>query len=99
MRRFVTTRRHDDGALFVPAGVYHHPIALNVREGRNGPLPPEHAAGLVQFITAFPDRAAIAAIRAGIEAAGLSPAIEGGGFLVRDPWRCPLRVRAAPLVD
>jgi catechol 2,3-dioxygenase len=96
---FVVTRRLHDGALFVSAGGYHHHVALNVWESRNGPLPPEHAAGLVEFVVDLPDRAAVAATRARFEAAGLSPESDGEGFLVRDPWQNALRVRSTPAVD
>ncbi len=96
---FVMTRRRDDGALFISAGGYHHHLALNVWDSRNGPLPPEHAAGLVEFVVDLPDHAAVAATRARFEAAGLKPEIDGGSFLVRDPWRNALCVRTAPAVD
>ena len=85
------------GALFASAGGYHHHLGLNVWESKNGPLPPNTAAGLEQFVIELPREVDVAAARARVETAGLPVEPSGSAFVVRDPWQtaiCIAPVRA-----
>ncbi|MEX0589794.1 MAG: VOC family protein [Xanthobacteraceae bacterium] len=80
------------GALFVSAGGYHHHIGMNIWHSRNALPPAENAAGLVIFEVVVPDRAALAATKARLEAAGFETKQDGDGFQFRDPWQIAVRV-------
>jgi catechol 2,3-dioxygenase len=82
------------GALFVSAGGYHHHVGLNVWDSLNAPQPPASMAGLVEFVIALPDAAALAATRTRIEAAGGATEPAGRDLLVRDPWQNLIRLRS-----
>jgi catechol 2,3-dioxygenase len=79
------------GALFVSAGGYHHHVGLNTWHSLNGPPPAEGAAGLVVFEIVLPDRAALAAAKDRLRAAGYATTNDGDGFRVRDPWSAAIR--------
>lgn len=83
------------GALFVSAGGYHHHLGLNVWESKNGPLPPQDAAGLEEFVIELPNAAEIGDLRARVQLAGLPIEASDSGFVVRDPWQTAIRVAAA----
>ena len=83
------------GALFVSAGGYHHHVGLNVWHSLNAPPPAENAAGLAEFEIVVPDRAALKAAKARLEAAGFQPSGDADGFRALDPWQIPIRMRTA----
>ena len=83
------------GALFVSAGGYHHHLGMNVWHSLNAPPPAENAAGLVEYEIVVPDRAALAAAKSRLEAAGFAANADAGGFRFLDPWRIPVRMRLA----
>jgi catechol 2,3-dioxygenase len=80
------------GALFVAADGYHHHLGLNVWESLNGPLPPESAAGLEEFVIELPSEPDVAALRTRVEAAGLGMEARDRGFVVRDPWQTAVHI-------
>lgn len=49
------------GAVFLSAGGYHHHIALNVWESRDGSPPPAGSTGLYHVAILFPNRRELAA--------------------------------------
>ncbi len=78
--------REYPGALFVSAGGYHHHIGLNVWNSRGGATPPPTGVGLRAFELRLGDPAALAAVLARVEAAGVKPeSTPDGATLVRDP--------------
>ncbi len=72
-------------AAFLSAGGYHHHVAINTWRGEGVPPAPADAVGLRHW-TVVIDAAALAALRARMEAAGLESKERDGGLLVRDPW-------------
>ncbi|MDA8067415.1 MAG: VOC family protein [Actinomycetota bacterium] len=83
---FDVTVRSYPGALFVSAGGYHHHLGLNTWNSRGGQAPAPGSVGLRAFEVRLPDAAALAAVLARVDAAGVArePAAEGAA-LVRDP--------------
>ncbi len=81
------------GAQFVSAGGYHHHLAMNIWDSRNGPLPSPDKAGLSQMTFLLPDRASAEALRARLQAAGTDTVEAGDGFDFSDPWRTKVAVR------
>ena len=65
----VTQRR--DGAVFLSAGGYHHHIALNTWESKDGSPPPQGTTGLYHVAILYPDRAALADALRRVQAAGI----------------------------
>ena len=53
-------QRMGDQAVFLSAGGYHHHIALNTWESRDGSWPPPGTTGLFHVALVYPDRAALA---------------------------------------
>lgn len=84
------------GASFLSAGGYHHHLAVNVWAGEGvGPAPAD-AVGLREWSAVLPDDAAVGAVRARLEAAGVAVADEGAaGVVLRDPWGIALRLVTA----
>ena len=81
-------------AAFVSAGGYHHHLGFNVWLGADvKPLPP-NTAGLRRWTIVLASRDEVAAVRARVDAAGLTTHEDDGGFLVRDPWMTALRFSA-----
>jgi catechol 2,3-dioxygenase len=74
-------------ALFVSAGGYHHHIGMNTWHSRGRGPAPEGSAGLRHFTLRLPDAAAIAAVVARLDAAGIAHRVEDGGVAFEDPWR------------
>lgn len=72
-------------ALFVSAGGYHHHIGMNVWAGVGVPAPACDAARLVHYELLLPDGAALQAVLERLEAAGVQPTAQDGGWLVQDP--------------
>jgi len=83
------------GALFVSAGEYHHHLGLNVWHSLNAPPPAQNAAGIVEYEIVVPDRGALDAARARLEAAGFQTSGDADSFRTFDPWRIPVRLRVA----
>ncbi len=65
----VTQRR--DGAVFLSAGGYHHHIALNTWESKDGSPPSQGTTGLYHVAILYPDRAALADALRRVQAAGI----------------------------
>jgi catechol 2,3-dioxygenase len=53
-------QRMGDQAVFLSAGGYHHHIALNTWESRDGAWPPPGTTGLFHVALVYPDRPALA---------------------------------------
>lgn len=68
---FTITQRYGDQAAFVSAGGYHHHIALNTWESKNGTPPPSGSTGLFHVAILYPTRAALADALLRLEAAGI----------------------------
>ncbi len=56
---------------FVSAGGYHHHVGLNTWQGEGAPPPPPDALGLHHFTIELPDQAALDAVIAQVDAAGI----------------------------
>jgi catechol 2,3-dioxygenase len=85
------------GALFLSAGGYHHHLGLNTWQSRGGRPAPAGHAGLRYFTVHLPDTAALNAVLARLDAAGVPYQQEHDGIVVADPWGnlVGLRVGAA----
>ena len=81
------------GAMFVSAGGYHHHLGLNVWHSLGAPEPAPNACGLVEYEITVPDRAALHAAKARLEAAGFSMQAGADGFRFRDPWNILAHLR------
>jgi catechol 2,3-dioxygenase len=53
-------QRYGEDAAFLSAGGYHHHIALNTWQSRNGAPPPPGSTGLFHLALLYPDRRALA---------------------------------------
>jgi catechol 2,3-dioxygenase len=87
---FEVTQRYGEQAVFLSAGGYHHHIALNTWESRDGAPPPRGSTGLYHVAILYPTRAAVAdALRrlriAGIELEGASDHGVSEALYLRDP--------------
>lgn len=69
---FRITQRHGDQVAFVSAGEYHHHIALNTWESRDGSPPPPNSTGLYHTAILYPTRAALAAALLRLDRAGIA---------------------------
>jgi len=79
-----------DEAAFLAAGDYHHHVALNAWESRDGVAPPAGTTGLHHVAFLYPTRASLAAALRRLQAAGvaLTGANDHGGseaIYVQDP--------------
>jgi catechol 2,3-dioxygenase len=83
------------GAAFVSAGGYHHHLGLNVWHSLKAPPPAPNAAGLVEYEIVVPDRRAIEAAKARLEAAGFQTSGNADSFRALDPSRIPIRMLVA----
>lgn len=83
------------GAAFVSAGGYHHHLGLNVWHSLGAPEPAPNACGLVEYEITVPDRAALDAAKARLEAAGVTTTGNSDGFRFRDPWNILAYLRLA----
>ncbi len=81
------------GAQFLGAGGYHHHLAANIWESRNGPPPSPNTAGLSLMTLELPDAASTDALKRRLEAAGIGTKATGAGFDFVDPWLTPVSVR------
>jgi catechol 2,3-dioxygenase len=57
---FEVTARYGDSAVFMSAGGYHHHLALNTWQSKNGPAADPRSPGLFHFAILYPDRASLA---------------------------------------
>jgi catechol 2,3-dioxygenase len=84
------------GALFLSAGGYHHHLGLNTWQSRGGrPAPDGHAVPRY-FTVHLPDAAALNAVLARLDAAGIAYQSEPGGAVVADPWGNLVALRLGP---
>jgi len=79
-------------AAFVSAGGYHHHLAFNTWKGEGVGPAPEHSVGLARWTVQLPAAADVAALRARLDAAGVTAEDVDGGLLVRDPWNIPVEI-------
>lgn len=84
----VTQRR--ESAAFLSAGGYHHHIALNTWESKDGAPPPPGSTGLYHVAILYPDRAGLAdalrrLVRAGIKITGASDHGVSEAIYLNDP--------------
>ena len=82
---FELIQRYGSSAMFFSAGGYHHHVGVNVWAGEGAPPPPPDAVGLRWFEIRLPGQAALDAISARLQAAGIAFEAQDGGQLVRDP--------------
>ena len=92
---FEVTSEMAGSALFVSAGGYHHPMAMNVWNSR-GAGPRGATLGLGQVDIALPDDGELAAIRERVTSHGVTVDDDGARLLVRDPWNNELRLAVNP---
>lgn len=69
---FEMKQRYGGQAAFVAAGGYHHHIALNTWESKNGPPPPHGTTGLYHLAILYPTRAELADALRRLMKAGVS---------------------------
>ena len=69
---FELTQRMGSTAAFLSAGGYHHHIALNTWESRNGASPAAGTTGLYHFAIRYPDRASLGDALRRLHAAGVT---------------------------
>ena len=75
-------------AAFVSASGYHHHLGFNVWRGERVPPAPADRVGLRHWTVVLEEQEEVEAVRERARAAGIATeGREGGGFLVRDPWR------------
>jgi catechol 2,3-dioxygenase len=84
----VTQQR--EGAVFLSAGGYHHHIALNTWESKDGAPPAPGTTGLYHVAILYPDRAELAdalrrLVRAGIKITGASDHGVSEAIYLNDP--------------
>ena len=87
---FELIQRFGDQAAFVSAGGYHHHIALNTWESRDGSPAPPGTTGLYHFAILYPTRAALAdalrrLISAKVQLEGASDHGVSEALYLRDP--------------
>jgi catechol 2,3-dioxygenase len=87
---FEVTQRYGDGAVFLSAGGYHHHIALNTWESRDGEPPPPGTTGLYHVAILYPERKELADAlrrlqRAGIPLDGAADHGVSEALYLRDP--------------
>jgi len=89
---FDLMQRYGRQASFMSAGGYHHHVGVNTWSTRGAPAAPEGAMGLEWFRIVVPSAAALAAVRASLEAAGTPVGSENGELTVKDPAGNGVRV-------
>ncbi len=87
---FELIQRFGDQAAFLSAGGYHHHIALNTWESRDGSPAPPGTTGLYHFAILYPTRAALAdalrrLISAKVQLEGASDHGVSEALYLRDP--------------
>ena len=84
---------HYPGASFFGSGGYHHQLAGNVWNSRRAGQRPEGTAGLASVGITVRDAAALAAITARADAAGIAVAENADGVTLSDPWGTAISLR------
>jgi catechol 2,3-dioxygenase len=84
-----------DTAAFVSAGGYHHHLAFNTWRGQGVGPAPVHTVGLGLWTVQLPTSADVEAVRARVQAAGLTYESEPEAFTVPDPWQIAVRFEVA----
>jgi catechol 2,3-dioxygenase len=84
---------HFPGALFVSAGGYHHHLGLNTWHSEGAGPAPADSVGLRLFTVILPDAAALAAVRARLDAAGIAYQDSADGLITHDPFQNALRLQ------
>ncbi len=87
---FEVTQRAGRGAAFVSAGGYHHHLAFNTWESRDGSPPPPGTTGLYHVAILYPTRGALAdalrrLVAAGIPLEGAADHGVSEALYLRDP--------------
>ena len=82
---FDLVQRYGASAAFVSAGGYHHHVGLNTWAGVGALPAPAGSAGLRHFTVALPDQAALAALVARVQQAGVAILPQGRDWLLHDP--------------
>jgi catechol 2,3-dioxygenase len=86
------------GALFLAAGGYHHHLGTNTWAGRGASPPTENDAQLLEWNVELPSTDAVSASAESLDRAGHAVQWDEkqsqSGYVTRDPWGTPLRVRA-----
>ena len=87
---FDITHRYGDQAVFLSAGGYHHHIALNTWESKDGSPPPPGTTGLYHVAIRYPDRRTLAGavkrvLDAGVRLDGASDHGVSEAIYLRDP--------------
>lgn len=78
-------QRYGPSAAFLASGRYHHHVGINTWAGQGAPPPPAGSTGLRWFELVFANAAGLQAALERAKAAGLEPAEQEGGYLVKDP--------------
>ena len=83
-------QRYGEDSAFLSAGGYHHHIALNTWQSRDGSPPPPGSTGLFHVALLYPDRVALADVlrrirKAGIRLDGASDHGVSEALYLRDP--------------
>jgi catechol 2,3-dioxygenase len=81
------------GAQFLSAGGYHHHLAANIWENRNGRVPSPDTAGISLMTFELPDNASMQALKARLKAASVRTTANGIGFDFLDPWQTRVSVK------
>jgi catechol 2,3-dioxygenase len=87
---FEIQQRWGEDAVFLSAGGYHHHIALNTWQSRNGPPPAPGTTGLYHLAIRYPTRRSLAdalrrVLRAGISFDGATDHGVSDAIYLRDP--------------
>ena len=84
-------------AAFVSAGGYHHHLAFNTWRGEGVPPEPDDVVGLRRWSVVLERQEEVDDVRRRAESAGLELEDLGdGAFVIRDPWRIPVRFATTP---
>lgn len=85
--------RERQGALFMSAGGYHHHLAANVWQSRNGPPPSAGTAGIAEIAAELDDVEAMDQLKQRLRRADVATKAHGNGFLFTDPWQTRVAVQ------
>lgn len=86
-------------ALFVSAGGYHHHLGLNTWHSRGAPPAPPDVASLRFFTLALPSDAALAAVVARLDGAGIAHQTSANAIALRDPWQNEILLHVGSVAD
>jgi catechol 2,3-dioxygenase len=86
-----TSEKYKAGAFFSVDG-YHHHTASNVAKGAGVDPLPENAIGIRNWTIELAGADEVAAVAAGLEAAGRLAGTVDGGVVATDPWDIPVHI-------